>query len=125
MSTQTVHAPVPAQPASDDIEMTFTEHLAELRRRLLISVVALVAISIVAFPLMGRILKFVEDHFLRGIALHVFSPAEIIRVELKLSVLVGIVVAFPIILYQAYMFVAPALDRRVRRRVVWYALPSF
>lgn len=114
-----------AQPASDDVEMTFKEHLAELRRRLLIAVVAVVGISILAFPLMGRILKFVEDVFLRGIALHVFSPAEIIRVELKLSVLIGVVVAFPIILYQTYAFVAPALDRRVRRRIVWYALPSF
>jgi len=74
---------------------------------------------------MPRILNFVEDVFLRGIQLHVFSPAEVIRVELKLSVLVGFVVAFPIVLYEAYAFVAPALDRRVRSRIVWYAVPSF
>ena len=62
---------------------------------------------------------------MHGITLHVFSPTEIIRVYLKLSLLVGLVVAFPIILVQAYAFVAPALDRRVRTRIVWYALPSF
>ena len=112
-------------PASDDVEMTFTEHLAELRRRLFIAIVAVLGLSIVAFPLMPRILSFVEDVFLRGIQLHVFSPAEVIRVELKLSVLVGFVVAFPIVLYEAYAFVAPALDRRLRSRVVWYAVPSF
>lgn len=125
MSTQTVKAPARAQAASEDVEMTFTEHLAELRRRLMVAVIAVVAISIAAFPFMGKILRFVEGVFLRGIPLHVFSPAEVIRVELKLSVMIGIVVAFPIILYEVYAFVAPALDRRVRRRIVWYALPSF
>lgn len=107
--------------------MTFTEHLAELRRRLLISIASVAIISLVALPLLfnGTALRFVEDAFLHGIALHVFSPTEIIRVYLKLSILIGFVVSFPIILYQVYAFIAPALDRRVRSRVVWYALPSF
>ncbi|MDQ6766843.1 MAG: twin-arginine translocase subunit TatC [Candidatus Eremiobacteraeota bacterium] len=117
--------PPQARPASDDVEMTFTEHLAELRRRLIVCVVAVLGFSIAAFPLMPRILSFVESAFLRGIQLHVFSPAEVIRVELKLSVLVGVVIAFPVILYQTYAFVAPALDKRIRSRIVWYALPSF
>ena len=124
MSTPAAQVPH-ARSGSDDVEMTFTEHLAELRRRLLIAIVAVAAISIAAFPLLPHILSFVEDAFLRGVPLHVFSPAEIFRVYLKLSLLVGIVVAFPVILYQAYAFVAPALDRRVRSRIVWYALPSF
>ena len=117
--------PALSTPASDDVEMTFTEHLAELRRRLLISIAAVLVVSLAALPLMGRILHFVQNVFLHGIALHIFSPVEPIRVYIKLSILVGVVVAFPIILYQTYAFVAPALDRRVRRRIVWYALPSF
>src|SRR5579864_6658844 len=125
MSMKTAEPPLTAPAASDDVEMTFTQHLAELRRRLLISVVAVIAVSLAALPLMGRILKFVEDVFLRGIPLHIFSPVEPIRVYLKLSIMVGVVVAFPIILYQTYAFVAPALDRRVRSRIVWYAVPSF
>src|SRR4029077_17472989 len=68
---------------------------------------------------------FVEHVFLSGIQLHVFSPTEIFRVYLKLSFLIGIVVAFPVVLYQTYAFVAPALDRRLRSRGVWYAIPSF
>ncbi|MDQ6779723.1 MAG: twin-arginine translocase subunit TatC [Candidatus Eremiobacteraeota bacterium] len=125
MSTHTTPAGAGlVPPATEDVEMTFTEHLAELRRRLLIAVVAVLAVSVAAFPLMPRILKFVQAVFLAGIPLHVFSPPEVIRVEIKLSILVGIVVSFPIIIYQAYAFVAPALDRRVRNRVVWFALPS-
>jgi len=111
--------------STDDVEMTFTEHLAELRTRLLIALAAVGVTSLIAFPLMGQLLTFVERFFLPGIQLHVFSPAETIRVYLKLSILVGVVVAMPVVLYEAYMFVAPALDRRVRSRIVWYALPSF
>ena len=124
MSTPAAQVP-PARTGSDDVEMTFTEHLAELRRRLLISIGAVVVCSVAGLSLVGRLLTFVEKTFLSGIQLHVFSPTEIFRVYLKLSILVGIVVAFPVILYQTYAFVAPALDRRVRSRIIWYALPSF
>jgi sec-independent protein translocase protein TatC len=124
MATQMVEAPK-AQPTSDDVEMTFTEHLAELRRRLIISIAAVLVCSVAGFTIVGKLLTFVEHVFLSGIQLHVFSPTEIFRVYLKLSFLIGIVIAFPVVLYQTYAFVAPALDRRVRSRVVWYAIPSF
>ncbi len=105
--------------------MTFTQHLAELRNRLLICIAAVVVVSGIAFPLMPSLLAWVQVHFLNGIQLHVFSPAEVISVEIKLSLLCGIVVGMPIILYQTYAFVAPALDRRVRKRIAWYVIPSF
>jgi sec-independent protein translocase protein TatC len=130
MSTQIVPpgpaaGPPPPRPRSDDVEMTFTEHLAELRSRLLVALSAVGIISLVAFPLMSTVLVLVEHYFLPGIQLHVFSPAETIRVYIKLSIVLGIVVGMPVVLYEAYAFVAPALDKRVRSRIVWYALPSF
>jgi sec-independent protein translocase protein TatC len=116
---------VPEEKLVDDVEMTFTQHLAELRNRLFIAIIAVVVVSATAFPLMPRMLNWVEQRFLNGIQLHVFSPAEIIAVEIKLSLLAGVVIGMPIILYQLYAFVAPALDRRVRKRIGWYAIPSF
>ncbi|MBV8163071.1 MAG: twin-arginine translocase subunit TatC [Candidatus Eremiobacteraeota bacterium] len=113
------------RPASDDVEMTFTEHLAELRRRLFIAIGAIAVAAIAGLFAVPSLLRIVEDMFLRGIALHVFSPTEIFRVYIKLSLLIGVIVAFPVVLYQVYAFVAPALDRRVRSRIVWYAIPSF
>jgi len=104
--------------------MTFTEHLGELRTRLIISIATVGVVSLVAFPLMPKLLVLLERFFIPGIQLHVFSPAEIIRVYIKLSLLVGLVVGFPVVLYELYAFVAPALDRRLRSRVVWYAVPS-
>jgi sec-independent protein translocase protein TatC len=130
MSTQTLPPNPPASPQpvlanSDDVEMTFTEHLAELRSRLLVTIAAVGVASLVAFPLMPVLLTFVEKHFLPGVPLHVFSPAETIRVYIKLSILLGLVIAMPVVLYEAYAFVSPALDKRLRGRIVWYALPSF
>lgn len=123
--------PPSAKPAAgddpkrpDDVEMTFTEHLAELRSRLLVSIAVVGVISLVAFPLMSKLLVFVEHFFLPGVTLHVFSPAETIRVYIKLSILLGVVVGMPVVLYEAYAFVAPALEHRVRSRIAWYALPS-
>lgn len=104
--------------------MTFTEHLAELRTRLIITLATVALVSLAAFPLMPKLLLLLERFFIPGIQLHVFSPAEIIRVYIKLSILVGLVVGFPIVLYEFYAFVAPALDRRLRSRVIWYAIPS-
>jgi sec-independent protein translocase protein TatC len=127
MSAQTLPVTPNVSAPSDDVEMTFTEHLAELRNRLLVCIATIGIVSLVALPFMfnGVVLRFVEHTFLRGIPLHVFSPPEIIRVYLKLSIFIGIVVGFPVVLYETYAFVAPALDRRVRRRIVWYAIPSF
>jgi len=104
--------------------MTFTEHLAELRTRLLISIATVGVISLLAFPLMPQLLRLLETFFIPGVQLHVFSPAEVIRVYIKLSLLAGLVAGFPVVLYELYAFVAPALDRRLRARVMWYALPS-
>jgi sec-independent protein translocase protein TatC len=127
MSTHTLPVTPQTQASSDDVEMTFTQHLAELRTRLLVCIATVGIVSLVALPFMfnGVILKFVEDTFLKGVPLHVFSPPEIIRVYFKLSILIGLIVGFPVVLYEAYAFVAPALDRRLRRKVVFYALPSF
>src|SRR5215472_7971208 len=90
--------PPPLRPPTDDVEMTFTEHLAELRTRLLITIAAVGITSLAAFPLMPAFLGFVERYFLAGIQLHVFSPAETIRVYIKLSLLIGVVV-LPFVLH--------------------------
>ncbi|HXW77186.1 MAG TPA: twin-arginine translocase subunit TatC, partial [Candidatus Eremiobacteraceae bacterium] len=101
------------------------EHLAELRTRLLIALVAVGVASLAAFPAMPFVLVFVERAFLPGVQLHVFSPVETIQVYIKLSLMLGIVISMPVVLYEIYAFVAPAIDRRLRARIAWYVLPSF
>lgn len=107
--------------------MTLVEHLEELRRRIFIMLIAVAVCSIGAFIFWGRILDFlllplpalsekITGPHNKLIQTHV---GEAFGVALKLSIAVGIVVAMPVILYQAWGFISPALTRRERR----YALP--
>ena len=103
-------------------EMTAEEHLAELRRRLLISLGAVAAGSVAGW--------FVAPDLLRMFAAHVgrpfvfVSPAEAFSSYLKMAVSLGTALALPVILVQGWLFVLPALFPHERRTARRYMLPS-
>ena len=66
------------------------------------------------------IIKWMVDAYFHGAELHAFGPADVILTELKFSVIGGIVLGLPVLLYQLWMFVVPAINPRTRRMV--YAL---
>ncbi|MDE2571321.1 MAG: twin-arginine translocase subunit TatC [bacterium] len=114
------------EPAWDQKEMSLTEHLRELRNRLLIVIVTVGVISIFAFlPSQYVIPWMVHMYFPPEIQLHAFGPADVIAVEFKLSLLAGVVVGLPVLLYQFWMFVVPAIHPHARRVVYAYVAPSF
>lgn len=88
--------------------MSVGGHLRELRRRLFVSVGAMAAFSILAFLF---IQKFV-DLMLRlspQFSFVYLTPSELVTAYLKLSVILGLVFASPIILWQVWAFVRPGL----------------
>ncbi|MBN2328079.1 MAG: twin-arginine translocase subunit TatC [Candidatus Omnitrophica bacterium] len=127
--------------------MTFLEHLAELRERLIKALVAFAVCTVVCFMFSDPILKVMmkplpekkraiaeetiqkwnEDHpgeeyqyvedpeTQKLIAIH---PFEGIMAYVKISVIAGIFIAFPIIFYQAWMFIAPGLYKKEKRVVL-------
>jgi len=106
--------------------MTLVEHLEELRKRIFISLLAVVACSVAAFFFWDKILRFLEtplpaisSKLTDGHALVATSIGEPFTVALKLSVAVGICLASPMVLYQVWAYISPALTRRERK----YALP--
>jgi sec-independent protein translocase protein TatC len=108
--------------------MTVMEHLGELRTRLIISALAFVVISIVAFFFYEPILDFmrkplcsVDPDLLgaEGCKLNFFKPISGFNFRLKLTALVGIAASSPIWLYQVWAFVTPALNKKEKR----YAFP--
>ena len=108
----------------DQKEMPFTEHLRELRTRLLIAIATVGGIAVVLFiPSKDVILWMVRTYF-HGIALHAFGPADVIFTEFKFSVIGGIVVGLPMLLYQLWMFVVPAVHPKTRRMVYGFIGPS-
>lgn len=96
--------------------LTYFEHLEELRRRLLVSVVAVAAGTFIGTFFSDRALR----HFLRPIRdqigqAYFFSPAEALVVKLKVALLLGVLLAVPVLLAQFWIFVSPALFQKERK----------
>ena len=102
-------------------ELPLRQHLEELRKRLTISVLVVVVTTIVGFVFYKQIIELLLrpadlDAAAGGEAGLVFIEiTEMLAVSLKVSLISGIVLAFPIILYQIILFVAPALTPKERR----------
>lgn len=105
-------------PATDD---TFISHLIELRSRLLKAVISVLAVFIVLFIYPGPsvIYDFLAQPMLaslpqgtRMIATGVITP---FMVPVKVTLLTSFVIALPMVLYQAWAFIAPGLYTHERR----------
>jgi sec-independent protein translocase protein TatC len=109
--------------------LDFIGHLEELRRRILISLLVLAVTSLLLFFRGQTLMQFV----IRPLAnltyeLIFISPTEVFVSFIKVSLLAGFIVSFPIILYQCWAFLAPAVARPVQSRVaLWlsFALLCF
>ena len=122
-------------PATEFGQMTLVEHLTELRRRLIFSIIALVVCGVVVFVLYPYILRFLSAPYERatvgqtgcggnateGCKLIVTGPLEPISIRLKIAGYGGLALAIPIIFWQIWRFVTPGLHKHERR----YAIAFF
>ena len=123
---QTEAAASDTQPTVwDQKEMSFTEHLRELRKRLLIAIGTVVGLGIVLFWPSQYVIPFLTNAYFKGVQLHAFGPADVIMVEFKFSIYAAIIIGLPVLLYQLWMFIVPAFHPRTRRVVYAYVAPSF
>lgn len=90
--------------------MTLIEHLGELRSRIIKVAVAFFVVSIVAFLFVGRIFEFLLAPAPElGGELNVTGVTEPLITDIKLALYTAFLLTIPIILYQAWAFVAPAV----------------
>ena len=102
----------------DEKNLTFFEHLAELRNRLIIITIAVAVTTAISFAFLTRP---VFDILLRP-ATESTASFDLIYTELtgflgpymKVALVVGLILAMPLIVYQTIMFVAPGLTRQER-----------
>jgi sec-independent protein translocase protein TatC len=118
-------SPTPSEDPWDQKEMPFTEHLRELRRRILISLATVGGIAVLLFWPSQFIIKWMMNEYFHGIALHAFGPADVIFTEFKLSIVGGVVFGLPVLIQQLWLFVVPAIAPRTRRMVYAFVIPSF
>jgi len=103
----------------NDKELSFLEHLVELRSRLLKACLAILVILIALLPFARRLyallaapLTAVLPEGSSMIAIDVASP---FLTPFKLALLLALILAIPFVLYQLWAFVAPALYREEKR----------
>ena len=108
--------------------MAITDHLSELRKRLMYAAISwLVAfLGCYAFGerLFEEIAKPVRNALPEGSSLVFISATEPFFTILKVSALAGLVVAFPVILWQLWMFVAPGLYGHEKRFAIPFVVVS-
>jgi sec-independent protein translocase protein TatC len=109
---------------SDQDRMTVIEHLDELRRRILVALAALLIAVVIAFVEYHRIFEIIKRPLqATGVKeLVTFSPSEPFMTVLKVSIYAGIMLALPVILYEFWAFMMPALYERERKAVIPYVL---
>jgi sec-independent protein translocase protein TatC len=96
-------------------------HIEELRRRLLKIIGVIIFTSILSYFFIDRILDFLQRPVGKLIFIH---PTELFTVRLKLSLIVGLLVGLPFILYQIWAFIYEAIEAKWRRGLLVYILLS-
>jgi sec-independent protein translocase protein TatC len=111
--------------AGDPRRMTVVEHLEELRRVLLISAVTWIVAAVVAFIFHGAIVEFLlrpltivlaKTNHIASTAIFT-SPTEGLTIPIKISAIVGLLGALPVIVWQVWGFVGPG-PRPMERKFV-------
>lgn len=103
-------------------EATLGEHLEELRGRLFVIIGAVVLGTVVAYVFHDHVLNWLNrplpaDHH----RLSTFGVAEPFTVTLTVSLYAGFVLALPVVVWQVWLFFAPALDPAAERKVLGLA----
>jgi sec-independent protein translocase protein TatC len=141
-------------------EMSFLEHLQELRTRLIVCFVALFIGAALAWPLTPTVQRFIQRPLLEpsliqkmqysaaswtkerfpdlsrrlGLdpqppqvnphKLNYMAPLEPFFVQMRISIITGLALAFPVILYQLWLFFAPALYPQERKVRTFFPAPG-
>jgi sec-independent protein translocase protein TatC len=98
--------------------MPLTEHLAELRDRLIWAILAIAVGGAIGFANADRIVVFLREPLPPDVPLIQIEIGDGFAIQLQISLVVGIILAMPVILYHLWRFIAPGLTREERRSVV-------
>ncbi|MBI3752844.1 MAG: twin-arginine translocase subunit TatC [Deltaproteobacteria bacterium] len=101
-----------------DSKMSFTSHLAELRKRLIICVVAVAAGFGISYNYSDELFKILARPLPPGTTFSFIRLIEPFLTYLKVSLVSGIFLASPVLIYQLWAFIAPGLHEN-ERKWVW------
>lgn len=103
--------------------MTFLSHFTELRNRLLVSVIALAVTTILSFAFSQNLAEYLAKPIGGLSKLSAIDVTENVSAFMKISLLSGVTLALPIIVFEVLSFIMPGLKRN-ERYWIWLALPT-
>src|SRR6202142_3588832 len=118
---------IPVAEPEEGGQMTFFEHLVELRKRLINSLIAIGIGAFIGVYIAKYIIVFITRPMLAALKaanlqqqLVYTHPAGGFNLILTLGIYIGIVLASPVVLYQIWLFVAPALYKHERSAITGF-----
>lgn len=111
--------------------MSFLEHLEELRRRIIYSLIAVGVGFALCWNYAGRIYDLMQKPIIQVLQanklpdkLVVLGPTDAFNLYIKIGLMAGVFVASPFVLYQLWMFISPGLYRKEKRYVLPFMIST-
>jgi sec-independent protein translocase protein TatC len=108
--------PPPAAAPGDESVMSLIDHLGELRKRLFRSIIAVALASVIGFIAAPDVRRFLQRP-LGDIPLQVLGVGDAFVIQVKIALVIGIIIAMPVLLYQLWAFIAPGLTPAERKTI--------
>ena len=107
----------------DEKRMSLVGHLGELRSRLIKTILAVVVGMSLTYSFSGQIIEILRGPYV--LQLYSLSPTEAFWTTIKISFFSGLVVSFPVVLFQVWRFVSPGLQKEERRLAFPFLVSAF
>ena len=107
----------PARAAEPGTVMSLVDHLAELRNRIIWSIIAILAGAVVGFLAGTPIIALLGSALPSG-KLFFTSIGDPFAIRIRIALIVGIILAMPVILWHVWRFISPGLTSSERRAVL-------
>ena len=105
-------------------EMSFLDHLEELRGRIIKLLFSIILFSIIAYLFSEKLLNLLTSPLPADQHVYFMSPTEAFSTRIKISLIAGIIVSVPVIFYHIWKFVVPGLFAKEIKLVIPVVLSS-
>jgi len=104
-----------------DVEMSFLDHVEELRWRIIYAIIGILIFTIAAWIFIDPLIEIVLLKPARdaNASLQNLRPFGQLFLYVQVAIIIGIVASLPNIFYQLWQFIAPALKKRERKYILW------
>jgi len=108
--------------------MTLAEHLAEARRRFLVSAASILILGVVSFLLYPQILHILQKPYCAATPKHcqflVTNPLDGLSLRIKIAFFGGLLFSSPVLFWQVWRFITPGLKAKERRYAIPFVISS-